>query len=81
MPLSTGTLCKNCSMASRPPAEAPIPIIGKASAVHEVSVLIFLLTGWAELASLDFFIVRRVFIHSEGTIIDNALPERETQQS
>src|ERR1700690_1730406 len=32
MPLPAGVFARNCSMASRPPAEAPMPTMGNSSA-------------------------------------------------
>tara|TARA_R110001583_G_scaffold12423_1_gene55214 strand:+ start:5411 stop:5557 length:147 start_codon:yes stop_codon:yes gene_type:complete len=46
MPLSAGTLRKNCSMASRPPAEAPMPMTGKISAVLDVLMFFFYQPDW-----------------------------------
>src|SRR5512140_2301203 len=39
MPLSLGTCLRNCSMASRPPAEAPMPTMGKAPLLASLAAL------------------------------------------
>src|SRR5512139_4133059 len=39
MPLSSGTCFRNCSIASRPPAEAPMPTMGKPPLLASLAAL------------------------------------------
>ncbi|MGO9119289.1 MAG: hypothetical protein ACLQPD_16985 [Desulfomonilaceae bacterium] len=53
MPLSEGMLLKNCSNASSPPADAPMPTMGKETFVSRAETPFSLLVGVRAFVTLE----------------------------